>query len=294
MSNPLCVITGATSGIGKAAALALAQRGFDLLLLGRNRRAGHAVERRIRRTSPRVRAEYMPLDLTAFDELHRFAGQFRERFAQLNVLVNNAGARFDTYQEVGAGLERTFATNHLGHFLLTALLLEPLLATPDARVVTVGSSAHAIARLDSGWCLARSTYDRKLAYGGSKLANVVFAYELARRLKDTSVSSNAVDPGFVATNFGRNNGFLAWFKHLGYYLLKRQLISPRRGADTIVHLASSPSVQGISGAYFREGLPVGSSTLSGQGTVAADLWTLSVRLVGLDQGLGPAWTYFKP
>ena len=159
-------------------------------------------------------------------EVRRVADEIRRRAPAIDVLINNAGARFDTYEASAEGIERTFATNHLGHFDPTALLLDRLLAAHSARIITIGSGAHEAAPVSGEWIAHRGTYARKAVYARSKLANIVFAYELARRLAGTGVSSNAVDPGGVATNLGRNNGLLPWMRHLAYYALKRQLQNP--------------------------------------------------------------------
>ena len=156
------------------------------------------------------------------------------------------------YQESVDGIELTFATNHLGAFLLTSLLLEPLKRSAGARIITVASGAHhgVSNEFKANW--QPGTYDRKVAYGQSKLANVMFTYELARRLEGTHVTANAVDPGGVATNLGRNNGLLAWARHLVYYAKKGELLSPKQGADTVVYLASSPEVEGCHGTALLQ------------------------------------------
>lgn len=294
MTDHICVITGATSGLGRAAALALGDLGCSLILLGRNERAGRAVAARVGQGGSARRAEFLRADLSSVADVRRAAAEIRTRTATLDVLINNAGARFDDYQASADGTERTFATNHLGHFLLTALLLDPLLAARSGRVITVASEAHAAASIGDGWVDSRASYDRKAAYARSKLANVVFAFELARRLEETAVTSNAVDPGGVATNLGRNNGLYAWMRHLAYYALKRELQSPGRAARTIVNLASGTLGGGRSGAYFRDLREHPSSPLSGDPGAASQLWDLSVRLTGLDASLGGAWKYVKP
>jgi NAD(P)-dependent dehydrogenase (short-subunit alcohol dehydrogenase family) len=207
---------------------------------------------------------------------------------RIDVLINNAGARFDTFRKSADGIELTFATNYLGHFLLTALLLEHLIRAENGRVITVGSGAHGGISAQGEWCLGPQNYDRKLAYGKSKLADIVFAYELARRLSYTRVVSNAVDPGGVATNLGRNNGLISWCRHLGYYIMKRQLISARRGAETVVFLATDPSTAGVTGKYFYEKHTVESSPASRDREAADRLWSLSLKLTNLEDFGGAA------
>lgn len=296
VNHQLSVITGATSGLGRATALALARHGFDLVLLGRNTAAGETVVRRIRRIAPQARAEFVRLDLTIPFELYQFADWLRDRHPQVDVLINNAGTQLEAFNETANRIERTFATNHLGHFLLTALLLDRLLAAPAGRVITVGSGAPSGVTIESAdyWCLDRSTYDRRLAYARSKLANLLFACELARRLQATTVTSNAVDPGSIVTCLGRNQGWRAWLRRLGSQLLQRDLATPRRGAETIVHLATSPDLRNVSGRYFRKREPINCSDLSQDEDSARTLWDLSLRLTRLDERLGPAWDCFKP
>lgn len=209
------------------------------------------------------------------------ADRIRRDYKRVDVLINNAGARFDRYQETAEGIELTFATNHLGHFLLTRLLLEPLMCAPAARVVTVGSSAHAGAGTGDDWNLTRSTYDRRLAYARSKLANIMFAYELADRLRDTGMTSNAVDPGFVLTKFARNNGLVSWLKHNVAHAFRCELVLPYQGARDLIQLAAAKDVAAVTGKYFLAGREVESSSASYDRTAARHLWDLSERLTGL-------------
>ncbi len=276
------VVTGATSGLGSATASTLARTGADLVLLGRNEQAGQKLVRQFNQTGL-GKAEFLRVDFSIQAEVRAAVQAIADRHPCVDVLINNAGARFDVYHPTVDGFELTFATNHLSHFLLTCSLLESLLRAPAARVVTVSSGSHGGASLDVGWQLGASNYDRRVAYANSKLANIVFAYALAHQLKDTHVTSNAVDPGGVATNFARNNGLLSWAKHLVAHGLRRELVSARRGAETIVWLASSPKVQGVTGKYFRHKLEVHSSGLSYDPAIARDLWDLSVELTGVGE-----------
>jgi NAD(P)-dependent dehydrogenase (short-subunit alcohol dehydrogenase family) len=287
-----CAITGGTSGLGRATALALGALGANLVLIGRNQRAAQSVITRIRRIQGAGGVEFLPADLSNLADVRSLATELRRRCAVLDVLVNNAGARFDRYQTSADGVELTFATNHLGHFLLTALLLDRLLAADGGRVVSVASGAHASA-IEHGWILRADNYDRKAAYAASKLANIMFTYELARRLHGTRVECNAVDPGGVATHLGRNNGLVAWLKHLAYYAMHGTLQSPGHGCQTIVHL-SSRGTEGLSGKYYGRFKEIRSSDLSYDQKAAGDLWDLSVSLAGLDARLGPAWEIFGP
>ena len=259
----------------------------DLILIGRNERRGSELVRQLQRDHSCTNAHFMRADLSVQREVRELAAAIRTRCARVDVLINNAGVRFDTFRLTPDNIESTFATNHLSHFLLTRLLLDKLQAAESARVITVASGAHGSARGDFEQCLRAETYDRKAAYGNSKLANLMFAYELARRLRGTNITSNAVDPGGVATNLGRNNGFMSWMRHIGYYALKRELISPRKGAETIVFLASSPAVEGISGKYFFRKREVPSSRFSYDEDAAKRLWESSLHMTGLHAPPGP-------
>jgi len=292
--DKVVVITGATSGIGRAAAFQFAGSGARLVLVGRSEKNGNEVLNKIRSASPHCICEFLRADLSNLTEVRDLASRIKDRYDRVDVLLDNAGARFSHYEETSDGFERTFATNHLGHFLLTALLLGHLLRAPAARILTIGSGAHSGVCSNPTWLLTTQTYERKLAYGTSKLANIVFAYELARRLSGTSVTSNAVDPGGVATNLGRNNGWTAWLRHLTYYALKRQLITARQAASHIDYLALAEELTGVTGQYFRDRQVVASSDVSRDPLVAQGLWSLSVKLTGVDASLGRVWEYLRP
>jgi NAD(P)-dependent dehydrogenase (short-subunit alcohol dehydrogenase family) len=292
--NKVIVITGATSGIGRAVSLELCRSGAKLVLLGRNAKKGHRLADRILRCSGHgTQVDFYQADLSSLSEVQTLAQQLNERFPVIDVLINNAGARFDTFHQTPEGIERTFATNHLGHFLLTALILDRLLRAPSGRVITVGSGAHLGIHGTPEWLRTESTYDRKLAYGTSKLANVMFAYELARRLSGTTVTSNAVDPGSVATNLARNNGVVPWLRHLVHCILSGRL-TPRYAAQGVVYLAFSEEVSGVTGLYFSECKQASSSKLSHDAFLAGQLWSLSVRLTKLDESLGHVWKWLRP
>ena len=277
-SNRTCVITGATSGIGRAVALALGELGADLILTGRNEPAGTELVQRLRARQPRGVFEFIRTDLSRQDQIRKCAERVVETYDRIDVLINNAGARFDQYYETSDGIELTFATNHLGHFLLTCLLCERLVQAPAARVITVSSGSHSSATAEGEWCLTRDNYDRRLAYAKSKLANIMFARALAERLGATRVTSNTVDPGGVASNFCRNNGLVSWIRHLVAHALTRQLASPRKGAETVVYLAVSEEVNGVTSKHFRDNREVASSQGSYDRREAQRLWDLSVEL----------------
>ena len=283
MSGRICVITGATSGIGRATALALAANGFDLCLIGRNQTLGQRVAAACRARNPGGRVEFLRADLASQHDVRRAADVIMGRFPQVDVLVNNAGARNDRYDESPEGIEQTFAVNHLGHFLLTQLLLEPLRRAHPGRVITVASVAHKGADLRQGWISDAPSYNRSVAYANSKLANIVFARELAARSDPAFVVSNAVDPGIVATRFARNNGLWSWLKHVLSSAAHRELVSARRGADTIVYLARSDERPIATGRYVHRRVEVAPSALAQDPEVGRQLWSLSSKMTGLTE-----------
>jgi NAD(P)-dependent dehydrogenase (short-subunit alcohol dehydrogenase family) len=275
------VITGATSGIGRAAALALAGRGFDLFLIGRDEARGERVRRACRRRHRAGQIEFLRADLAVFADVRRVAAAVRGACDRVDVLINNAGARNDQYDATSEGIERTFAANHVGHFLLTDLLRPLLEKSSPGRVITVASSVHTNADLANGWIGAPERYQRHRAYANSKLANVVFARELAARADPALLVSNAVDPGRVATRFARNNGVTRWLKHIGVHAMRRELVSASRGAETVVYLAVSERGAHVTGGYLRDCEVVSPSALAQDPAVGRELWMLSERLVGL-------------
>jgi NAD(P)-dependent dehydrogenase (short-subunit alcohol dehydrogenase family) len=276
LDGRICLVTGATSGLGAATARALARRGATVVVAGRDAaRCAREVER-IRSTGGR--AEALTADLTSQAEVRRLADLFAARHPRLDVLVNNAGAYFMRRRVTVDGLEATFALNHLAPFLLTLLLLERLRASPAGRVVNVSSRAHAQQALDLEDLQGERRWDRLDAYGRSKLANLLFTYELARRLEGTFVTVNAVDPGLVATRLGSDGG---WLRVSVRNLLRRGLLTPEQGARTIVHVAASASVAGATGRYYRDGEEARSSERSHDAATGARLWRASEALTTL-------------
>jgi NAD(P)-dependent dehydrogenase (short-subunit alcohol dehydrogenase family) len=276
LDGRICLITGATSGLGAVTARALARLGAVVVVAGRDERRCTREVDAIRRAGGR--AEALTADLSSQAEVRRLAALFCARHPRLDVLVNNAGAYFRRRRVTADGLELTFALNHLAPFLLTLLLLERLLASPSGRVVNVSSRAHAREPLDLEDLQAERRYDRLEAYGRSKLANLLFTYELARRLAGTPVTVNAVDPGAVATDLGSDDG---WLRVKARNLLRRGLLTPEQGARTGIHVAASPRVAGLSGRYFRDGREARSSERSHDAAAAARLWRASEELTGL-------------
>jgi len=248
MRGKTCVITGATGGIGLETAKRLGELGARLVLVGRNRGKGKAAIARLRSDVPDVAVEMHYADLSRSDEIRRLADALLDSAARIDVLINNAGAIFARREIAPDGLELTFALNHMGYFRLTALLWERLMASAPARVVNVASEAHRGSRLDFEDLQCSRHYSGWRAYGRSKLANILFTRELARRLERTGVTANCLHPGFVATGFGDNNRSPL---RLGIAIGKLVAAIPvQRGAETSVYLASSPDLDGVTGKYF--------------------------------------------
>ena len=279
----ICVLTGATSGLGRAAAFQLASISEQLILLSRNASKGRKIADKINSSFGLGKALFIQTDLSRLSEVRDAAEQIKKRYQRIDILINNAGARFNDFNKNDDGIELTFATNHLGHFLLTHLLASHLEKSDGARIINVASDVHRGYSADFDYVFSKNGYDRKAAYGRSKLANLLFTYELARRLAGTRTTANALHPGGVATNLGKNNGLISWLKHIGYYAMKRQLISPARAAEAITCLALSDEVQGVTGKYFYNKKQIQSSDASYDQSAGRKLWELSLQLCGIDE-----------
>jgi retinol dehydrogenase-14 len=277
MKGRTCLITGASSGIGKETARALARMGATVVLAGRDAaRTGAALEE-IRASTGNTDLHLAIADLSSQAEVRRLASECLERFASLHVLVNNAGAMYARRQTTVDGLELTFATNHLAPFLLTRLLRDRLAASAPARVITVSSMAERFGRIAFEDLQSERRYDALRAYGQSKLANVLFTRELARRLDGTGVTANCLHPGAIASNFGRHEPG-PW--GLLFRLVRPVLATPEQGARTSVYLASSPEVEQVSGRFFVRCREVRASRASRDPELARRLWEVSEQLVG--------------
>jgi NAD(P)-dependent dehydrogenase (short-subunit alcohol dehydrogenase family) len=271
------LITGGTTGIGRAAALALARRGANISIVGRNRVKGHQVVEQMTAAGA-GQHRYWPADLSTMGEVRNLARRVREESDRLDVLVNNAGGMFFRRHTTADGLERTFALNHLAPFLLTHLLLPVLESAGDARIVTTSSAAHWSGQIDFEDLQLRRGYTILKAYSRTKLANILFTRELARRLDRTGISATCFHPGLVATNLAKQNLVLRPFVSLFYALFAR---SAEDGADTLVHLAIDSAVEGRSGGYYVNRQLAGSSSASQDARLAAKLWLVSEELVQL-------------
>ncbi|MFO1205577.1 MAG: SDR family oxidoreductase [Burkholderiales bacterium] len=279
MKGKIVVITGATSGIGQVAAERLAERGARVVLVARDRARAEATLLRLRSRAPELAHGVHYADLSRLSEMKRVAREIAAAEPRIDVLINNAGAMFNTRHVTEDGLERTFALNHLAYFVLTLGLRERLLASAPARVINTASAAHRNARLALDDLQAMRAYSGFKVYGGSKLCNILFTRALARRLAGTGVTANCLHPGFVATRFGNESGGLgAWMVRL----LKMLAISPEKGAETIVHLAAADEVAAVSGEYFHECRSAIPSPEARDDATAEKLWDASLRLAGIE------------
>jgi len=290
MKGKVVVITGATSGIGKVAAENLARMGARIIQIARDRHRGEAALKSLRACAPGVEHTVHYADLSRLSEMKRVAAEIAGAEARIDVLINNAGALFGSRQVTEDGLERTFALNHLSYFVVTQGLLERLVASVPARIVNTASDAHEPATLDfddlqsekayrgSFWQALRYGGPGFKVYGRSKLCNILFTRELARRLDGTGVTANCLHPGFVATRFGDQSGGLISF---GVGVAKRFALTPNQGAETLVYLASSPEVAGATGRYFHKCRPINPSRAAQGDATAQRLWDETAKIAGL-------------
>ena len=278
MAGRRVLVTGGTAGIGRATAEGLSAMGAHVTITGRDAARAEDAARTIGAATG-ARVDVLVADLSSQSEVRRLAAEALDRLPRIDVLVNNVGGYWNTRRVTADGLEHTFAVNHLASFLLTNLLLERLKQGTSARVVTVSSHAHAQGSIDFDDLQGEGHYSGARAYNQSKLANVLFTYELARRLQGSGVTANALHPGVVSTGFGAEDPGLT--QRLLVPLLRPFLSDPARGAATSIRLASAPELEGVTGRYFTNGSPKRSSARSRDEDVAARLWQVSADLVGL-------------
>ncbi len=277
MGGKVALITGGTSGIGKATATALAAMGADVVVVGRDPERGERAAAEIRaQTGGRV--DLALADLASQAEVRNLAEEFRRRYDRLDVLVNNAGLVQSTRTETPDGLETTFATNHLAPFLLTNLLQDLLEKSAPSRVVTVSSEAERWGNIDFDDLQSKKKYRGFPVYGMTKLANIMFTYELAERLKGTGVTATCMHPGAVNTRFGTNN---SGPMTILFRAFKPFMRTPDQGADTVIWLASSPDVEGASGRYYSDRKPIEPKKIANDPPARRRLWEESERLTGL-------------
>ena len=278
MQGKTIVITGATSGIGEVAALQLAQQGARIVAIARDRDRGEETLRRLRGAAPAQDHIVHYADLSRLSEMKRVAAEISAAQPRIDVLINNAGALFTKRELTEDGLERTFATNHMAYFVVTNQLSHRLRATRDARVVCTASDAHKGAKLNFDDLQSERGFSGFSMYGRSKLMNILFTRELARRLAGTGVTANCLHPGFVATRFGdAGGGLMAQVIRVA----KKFALTPQEGAQTILYLASSPEVAGLTGQYFYKSKPAVPTTEAQNDADARRLWEVSANLSGV-------------
>jgi NAD(P)-dependent dehydrogenase (short-subunit alcohol dehydrogenase family) len=278
MKDKTVVITGGTSGIGEVTALELAQMGARIVLVGRDKSRAQTTLARLRERGPGLAHAVRYADLTRLAEMKRVAAQIAGAEPRIDVLINNAGAMFAARRVTEDGLERTFALNHMAYFVVTEGLRERLIASAGARIVNTASDAHRVATLDFEDLQSEKGFGAVQAYCCSKLCNILFTRELARRLDGTGVTANCLHPGFIATRFGDQSGGLI---SPMMWLAKFFAISPTEGAKTVVYLASSPKVDGVSGKYFYKCRATTSSAAAEDDHTASVLWERSVEFAGV-------------
>lgn len=281
MQDNVVVVTGATSGIGLVAAERLAANGARMVLVARDRARGDAALAAIGKVSPRTDHTLHLADLSRLAETKRIAAEVAAAESRIDVLINNAGALFNHRQVTADGLEMTFAVNHMAYFVLTEGLRERLAASAPARIVNTASAAHRGAKLDFDDLQSARNYRGFSVYGRSKLCNILFTRELARRLQGSGVTANCLHPGFVATRFGDASGGIVG-SLIG--VAKRFAITPEKGAETIVHLASAPEVAQATGGYFAKCRPATPTREAQDDASARRLWAASAELAGLPPG----------
>ena len=276
MKNKIVLITGANSGMGKATAMELAKKGAHIVMVCRNRQTGEEAQKEIIAGSGNKDVDLLIADLSSLHAIRHLAQEFKSKYNHLDILINNAGLAFSKRHASVDGIEMTFAVNHLGYFLLTNLLLDSLKATPSARVINIASSTHKQAKIDLKDLELKNNYSLFAAYNQSKLCNMLFTYELARKLKGIPITVNAVNPGPVKTGLARDMGaFFQW-------MAKTFFPSAEKASATAIYLASSPEVEGVTGKYFEKCKAVPSSALSNDETVAKKLWEVSAKMTGLN------------
>lgn len=280
MQGKICMVTGANSGIGKATALGLAQMGAKVVMVARDRARGEAAQNEVKVKSGNNAVDLLVADLSSQQSIRQLVENFKQHYTQLHVLINNAGVFMLTRRETMDGLEMTFAVNYLAPFLLTNLLLDVLKASAPARIVNVSSEAHENGYIKMDDLQAEKHYRPMRAYGQSKLALVMFTYELARRLQGTGVTANCLHPGFVATNIGQS-GVGPVARPVAKFILSFLGISSEEGARTSMYLATSPDVEDLTGKYFVKSMPRKSATISYNESLQQELWEESAKLVKL-------------
>lgn len=280
MQGKVCIVTGANSGLGKATSLGMAQMGATVVMVCRDRTKGEEAQNEIKTKSGSDAIDLLLAELSSQDSIRQLVENFQQHYTQLHVLINNAGGVNLSRRDTVDGFEMTFAVNYLAPFLLTNLLLDKLKASAPARIVNVSSESHESGYIKMDDLQLEKKYRLMRAYGQSKLALVLFTYELARRLQGTGVTANCLHPGFVATNIGQS-GVGRVGRSIVKLIFSSLGISPEEGAKTSIYLASSPDIEGVTGKYFVKSIPVRSAPISYDESLQRQLWEESAKLVNL-------------
>lgn len=275
MKGKICLITGGTSGIGKATAFGLAKKGASVVIVGRDKDKAKQTASYIQNKSNNP-IDYLIADFSSQNSIFKLAENFKNKYGRLDVLINNAGIlRYKRSVSID-GIEMTFAVNHIAYFLLTHLLLDIIERSAPSRIINVSSGAHYNTKLNFDDLMAKKKYRGRTAYNQSKLANILFTYELARRLKGSKVTANCLHPGIIRTNIGNEDDS---FERMSLNFLKLFAKTPAQGAATSIYLASSPNVQNVSGKYFVDNKIKSSSPESYRIDIQEKLWRVSKRLI---------------
>lgn len=277
MKDKIVLVTGANSGMGKATCIEIAKLGAKVIMVCRDKQRGIEALEEVKEKSNNPSVELMFCDLGSIKEIKELTKEFKRKFEKLDILINNAGVILPGKHRTKDGLELQFGVNHLGHFFLTKELLDLIKKSPSGRIINVASGAHKIGRIYFEDINLDKNYTLWRAYAQSKLANILFTYELARKLKGTNVTANCLHPGAVATNMGINRK--TGFGTLITKTLKPFFQTPREGAGTAIYLATSSEVQGITGKYFYKKKPIKSSMLSYDEHLAEKLWQFSEEII---------------
>jgi NAD(P)-dependent dehydrogenase (short-subunit alcohol dehydrogenase family) len=282
MKNRICLITGANSGIGKITARELATKGMTILIIARNKEKGEQARQEIIQATGNSAIELYLCDLSVQADIVKVSNEIKAKHNKIDVLINNAGLIIPDYQLSADGIEMTFAINHLGPFLLTNLLLELVKKGNEPRIITVSSEAHRFSNVDFNNLASPKKYSAWLAYGNSKLANILFTKQLAKIVKKDGITANCLHPGAVATNFGAGySGIAGAF----FSLFRPFFISPEKGAETTIYLAISPEVKEMSGLYFDKKKPKTPNKEALSDYNAQKLWEVSAALTKLNDRL---------
>ncbi|HEY0756313.1 MAG TPA: SDR family oxidoreductase [Ktedonobacteraceae bacterium] len=276
MQGKICLVTGSSSGIGEVTARELARQGATVVMVCRNRTKGARVQQEIQAATGNANVDLLIADLASLSDVQRLAGEFKQKYTRLHVLIQNAGGVSREYKLTPEGYEMTFVVNYLAPFLLTQLLLDVLKASAPARIINVSSLAHTSGQIDFADLQGEKKYSTLKAYSQAKLALILFTYELARQLQGSGVTVNVLHPGVIASNFAQGlNGFM----RVGWRLISPFLSSVEKGAQTTLYLATSPAVEGVSGKYFSNSKETPSSSSSYNEPLGQQLWQVSEALI---------------